>query len=65
MNRKSTIVRHSLSQIDGMRKLGQNHTRVDAPEAGSLGTEFRKSAQVAIPDGKTSFHPHLDSDVVE
>ena len=65
MSMKSTIVRHSLSEIGAMRNLGQDHTSADAPEAESLGAEFWKSARVAMPAGKTSVHLRLDSDVVE
>ena len=65
MNGKSTIVKHSLSEIAALRQLGQDQTSADAPEAESLGAEFWKSAQVAMPAGKTSVHLRLDSDVVE
>jgi uncharacterized protein (DUF4415 family) len=65
MNEKSTIVRHSLSEIGSLRELGQDQTSPDAPEAESLGTKFWKSARVAMPAGKTSVHLRLDSDVVE
>jgi uncharacterized protein (DUF4415 family) len=65
MNGKSTIVRHSLSKIDTLRKLGQDQTSADAPEAESLDAEFWKSAQVVMPAGKTSVHLRLDNDVIE
>ena len=65
MNGKSTIVRHSLSEIGELRKTGQDKTSADAPEAESLGAEFWKSARVAMPTGKTSVHLRLDNDVVE
>ena len=65
MNGKSTIVKHSLSEITALRELGQDQTHADAPEAESLGAEFWKSARVAMPAGKTSVHLRLDSDVVE
>jgi uncharacterized protein (DUF4415 family) len=65
MNGKSTIVRHSLSEVGTLRELGQDQTSADAPEAESLGAEFWKSARVAMPAGKTSVHLRLDSDVVE
>jgi uncharacterized protein (DUF4415 family) len=65
MNGKSTIERHSLSEIERLRKRGQDRTRDDAPEAESLGAEFWKSAHVVMPSGKTSVHLRLDSDVVE
>jgi len=65
MNEKSTIVRHSLSQIRAMREHGEDKTNQDAPEAESLGVDFWKSARVVMPSGKTSVHIRLDSDVVE
>jgi uncharacterized protein (DUF4415 family) len=48
-----------------MRKRGEDRTRADAPEAESLGAEFWRSARVVMPNGKTSVHLRLDSDVVE
>ena len=65
MKEKSTIVRHSLSQIKAMRERGQDKTSPDAPEAESLGADFWSSARVVIPTGKTSVHLRLDTDVVE
>ena len=65
MNGKSTIVRHSLSEIRAMRERGEDRTSANAPEAESLGSEFWKSARVVMPNGKTSIHLRLDSDVVE
>jgi uncharacterized protein (DUF4415 family) len=65
MNGKSTIVRHSLSEIRAKRGLGEDRTSAVAPEAESLGAEFWRSARVAMPAGKTSVHLRLDSDVVE
>jgi uncharacterized protein (DUF4415 family) len=58
-------VKHSLSEVRRLRELGKDQTRADAPEAESLGAEFWKSAQVVIPNGKTSVHLRLDSDVVD
>ena len=65
MNEKSTIARHSLSQVKVMREQDEDKTRPDAPEAESLGAEFWKSARVVMPSGKTSVHLRLDSDIVE
>jgi uncharacterized protein (DUF4415 family) len=65
MSRKSTIVKHSLSEIQTMREAGLDKTNADAPEAESLGVEFWKSANVVLPSGKTSVHLRLDNDVVE
>ncbi len=65
MNEKSTIVRHTLSQVKAIRERGEDPTRADAPEAESLGAEFWRSARVVMPAGKTSVHLRLDSDVVD
>ncbi len=65
MSEKSTIVKHSLSEIQAMRERGLDKTHPDAPNAESLGEEFWKSARVVLPPGKTSVHLRLDSDVVE
>ncbi len=65
MKEKSTIVRHSLSQVKAMRDRGEDKTSRDAPEAKSLGADFWKSARVILPQGKTSVHLRLDTDVVE
>ena len=65
MKKKPTIARYSLSQVEALRKRGQDPTRPDAPEAEPLGKNFWKSARVVMPSGKTSVHLRLDSDVVE
>lgn len=65
MNGKSTIVRHSLSQVEAMRERGEDQTLPNAPEAESLGADFWSSARVVLPQGKTSVHLRLDTDVVE
>jgi uncharacterized protein (DUF4415 family) len=65
MSRKSTIVRHSLSEVEALRERGDDPAHPDAPEAESLGSEFWKSARVVLPSGKTSVHLRLDSDVAE
>jgi uncharacterized protein (DUF4415 family) len=65
MKEKSTIVRHSLSQVRTLRERGEDKTSVDAPESESLGAEFWRSARVVMPGSKTSVHLRLDSDVVE
>jgi uncharacterized protein (DUF4415 family) len=65
MKKKSTIVRHSLSEIGVVRQRGEDRTSMDAPEAESLGAEFWRSARVVVPKGKTSVHLRLDNDVVE
>ena len=65
MKEKSTIVRHSLSQVRAMRERGEDRTSPDAPEAESLGADFWRTARVVMPGGKTSVHLRLDSEVVE
>jgi uncharacterized protein (DUF4415 family) len=65
MKERSTIVRHSLSQVRDLRERGEDKTSPAAPEAESLGAEFWSSARVVMPSGKTSVHLRLDSDVVE
>jgi len=65
MKKKSTIVRHSLSEIEALREGGFDKTRRDTPRAESLGAEFWNSARVVLPPGKTSVHLRLDKDVVE
>ena len=63
--RKSTIVRHSLKEVEELRSQGEDKTRPGAPEAEPLGADFWKSARVVLPPGKTSVHLRLDRDVVE
>jgi uncharacterized protein (DUF4415 family) len=65
MKEKSTIVRHSLSQIKALREQGHDRTSPSAPAAKSLGAEFWKAARVVAPTGKTSVHLRLDSDIVD
>jgi uncharacterized protein (DUF4415 family) len=59
------MARYSLSEIEAIRKRGEDPTRPDAPEAESLGKDFWKSARVVIPRGKTSVHLRLDRDIVD
>jgi len=65
MKKKSTIVRHSLSEIDAIRARGEDPTRPSAPVAEPLPKDFWKSARIVLPPGKTSVHLRLDTDVVE
>jgi len=65
MNEKSTIARHTLSEISALRHQGEDQTSADAPEAESLGAAFWSSARVVMPTGKTSVHLRLDNEVVE
>lgn len=61
MKEKSTLARHSLSQVRAMRERGEDKTSPDAPEAESLGADFWSSARVVMPGGKTSVPLRLDS----
>ncbi|QMV19128.1 hypothetical protein GOB94_10920 [Granulicella sp. 5B5] len=65
MSESSTIVRRSLSEVNEIRRRGEDPIDPNAPEAESLGAEFWKNAKVVVPAGKTSVHLRLDSDVVE
>jgi uncharacterized protein (DUF4415 family) len=65
MSGKSTIVKHSLKEVEALRKSGHDQTNADAPEAESLGAEFWKSARVVMPQDKTSIHLRVDSDIVD
>ena len=49
MKEKSTIVRHSLSQVRAMLERGEDKTSPDEPEAESLGADFWSSARVVMP----------------
>ncbi len=53
MKKKSTIVRHSVSEIERMQAGGLDKTRTDAPPAESLGDDFWKSAWVVVRIEKT------------
>jgi len=63
--RKPTIAKYSLSEVQDLRMRGKDPIHSNAPEAASLGEEFWKSARVVMPTGKTSVHLRLDSDVVD
>ena len=65
MNKKPTIARYTLSEVEALRERGGDPTRRDAPRAESLGEDFWKSARVVMPPGKTSVHLRLDRDVAE
>lgn len=58
-------MRRSLEQVKALRSAGKDNTARNAPEAESLGADFWKSAHVVMPNGKTSVHLRLDSDIVE
>jgi uncharacterized protein (DUF4415 family) len=65
MKERSTILRHSATQVKRLRTSGADKTSAKALEAESLGTEFWSKARVVMPRGKTSVPLRLDSDVVE
>ena len=64
MREKSTIVRHTLSQVEALRERGLDQPDPLAPEAEALDANFWTSARVIMPGPKTSVHLRLDSDVV-
>jgi uncharacterized protein (DUF4415 family) len=64
MNKTSTIVKHSLREIEDKRARGEDRTRADAPEARPLGKDFWKTAKVVMPRAKDSVHLRLDADVL-
>ena len=49
MTRRASNVKHSLSEIEALRKRGRDLTRTDAPSAISLGEKFWKSARIVAP----------------
>jgi uncharacterized protein (DUF4415 family) len=65
MTQKDTTARYSLSAIKRKVSRGASKTRPGAPEASPLGTDFWKRARVVMPQGKTSVHLRVDSDVFE
>ena len=65
MKEKSTIVRHTLSEIKALREQGHDQTRPHAPAAKSLGADFWKAARVVVPAGESLVHLRLDSDIVD
>jgi uncharacterized protein (DUF4415 family) len=65
MNEKSTIVLHSLEEINALSELPEHQIRPDAPEAEPLREGFWDTAKIVMPKGKTSVHLRLDSDIVE
>ncbi len=65
MSEKSTIARHSLGDIRGIRARGEDPTLSDAPEAASLGEAFWEGARIVAPRSKTSVHLRVDADVVD
>jgi uncharacterized protein (DUF4415 family) len=65
MTQKNTTVKYSLSAIKKKVAAGASKTRADAPEAAPVGDDFWKRARVVMPQGKTSVHLRVDSDVFE
>ena len=65
MSRKSTIARYSLEEIKAMSARGEDQTRADAPEAGSLGESFWKDARVVMPGVKKAINIRVDADVLD
>ncbi len=65
MTQKNTTVRYSLNAIKRKISRGASKTRADAPEAALVGDNFWKRARIVMPQGKTSVHLRVDSDVFE
>ena len=65
MTEKTTIARHSLSEILAIRAREGDPLDPAAPEAEPEGPEFWKHAKLRLPQGKTSVHLRVDSDVVD
>jgi uncharacterized protein (DUF4415 family) len=65
MTQKNTTVRYSLSAIKRKIPHGASKTRADAAEAAPLGADFWNTARVVMPQGKTSVHLRVDSDVFD
>jgi len=67
MNKAITIVRRSSSEVNEIRRRGEDPLNPNAPESEEdLGPEFWKKARVVMPEdrGKTSVHLRLDNDIV-
>ncbi|MGH8558286.1 MAG: BrnA antitoxin family protein [Methylococcales bacterium] len=65
MNRKSTIVRYTLNEIEAKIARGESRTRKGAPEAESLGEEFWSKAKIVMPRAKKAVSLRLDADVLD
>jgi uncharacterized protein (DUF4415 family) len=65
MTQKNTTVSYSLSAIRRKTSRAASKTRADAPEAAPLGDDFWKRARIVMPQGKTSVHLRVDSDVFD
>jgi uncharacterized protein (DUF4415 family) len=66
MSENSTTVRYSASEVRKLRAAGQDRTSTNAPEAqDDLPPHFWENAKIVMPQGKTSVHLRLDSEVVE
>jgi uncharacterized protein (DUF4415 family) len=61
MTQKNTTVRYSLSAIKRKISRGASKTREGAP----VGDDFWRRARVVMPQGKTSVHLRVDSDVFD
>jgi uncharacterized protein (DUF4415 family) len=65
MTQKDTTVKYSLSAIKRKVSRGTSKTRAGAPEAPRIDDDFWKRARVVMPQGKTSVHLRVDSDVFD
>jgi uncharacterized protein (DUF4415 family) len=65
MTQKNTTARYSLSTIKRKVARVASKSRANAPEAAPVGEDFWKRARVVMPQGKTSVHLRIDSDVFD
>ena len=65
MTLKNTTVKYSLRELKKKSARGDSGTRADAPEGAPVGDDFWKRAKVVMPQGKTSVHLRIDSDVFD
>ncbi len=63
MNENSTLVRKRCTEIGAVRERGENKITPDLPE--SLAPAFWSTAWITLPEGQTSVHLRLDSDVAQ
>lgn len=62
---KRNTKRASLSEIAAMQKNGELHHDANAPIGEELNADFWDKAAIVEPQGKTSVHLRVDSDVFD
>jgi uncharacterized protein (DUF4415 family) len=60
---REDIRRYSLVELESRRARGENRTQPDAP-ARPVDEEFWREARVVMPQGKSSVHLRVDTDVL-